>query len=307
MTLLGLTRKVKSAFGYFKKTNDTTTRFRDFCFHVLDLSQIQYEILINVLCLLTSMPADHIDEGPAYFFFKKIEKYEMISLSSLYSLRLVKGRTERYVAALSGPIRNDVLLGAKVVTVRRQNDLVYVDTDDGETRIFTKVLFACNADQALKLIECPTADEIRLLGAWRYNNGDVVLHSDHRVIPTGDLKGLFNFTYLSDENGSVNSSVSGYVSPNLIATQYPNFPIRADSIVYKAKLRTPIFDRHTIPTIAELPSLNGVLNSYFCGSHFGFGLHEDAIESAAKACKLLGVDFDDVFVDESAKGFLRYG
>ena len=40
-------------------------------------------------------------------------------------------------------------------------------------------------------------------------------------------------------------------------------------------------------TIRELPSLNGVRNTYYCGSHFGFGLHEDAVTSALDAARRL--------------------
>ena len=32
-----------------------------------------------------------------------------------------------------------------------------------------------------------------------------------------------------------------------------------------------------------LASLNGVRNTYFCGSYFGFGFHEDAVRSSHEA------------------------
>jgi predicted NAD/FAD-binding protein len=41
-----------------------------------------------------------------------------------------------------------------------------------------------------------------------------------------------------------------------------------------------------------LPSLNGVKNTYYCGSHFGFGLHEDAVTSAIEVARKLDVPFD---------------
>jgi len=52
-----------------------------------------------------------------------------------------------------------------------------------------------------------------------------------------------------------------------------------------------LFDRASCPTIRELPSLNGINNTYYCGSHFGFGVHEDAVTSAIAAAKEMGVDF----------------
>ena len=53
-------------------------------------------------------------------------------------------------------------------------------------------------------------------------------------------------------------------------------------------LRTPIFDFDSVPTIRRLPELNGVQNSYFCGSYFGHGLHEDAVASAVNVARQLG-------------------
>ena len=41
----------------------------------------------------------------------------------------------------------------------------------------------------------------------------------------------------------------------------------------------------------ELPSLNGVRHTYFCGSYFGYGFHEDAVRSGVAVANLLGITF----------------
>ncbi|RME29118.1 MAG: NAD/FAD-binding protein, partial [Deltaproteobacteria bacterium] len=61
-------------------------------------------------------------------------------------------------------------------------------------------------------------------------------------------------------------------------------------VEFETVLRTPIFDFHSVPTIEKLPSLNGTLNTYYCGSHFGHGLHEDAVRSAVDVATMLGVE-----------------
>jgi predicted NAD/FAD-binding protein len=55
-------------------------------------------------------------------------------------------------------------------------------------------------------------------------------------------------------------------------------------------LRTPIFDFQSCATTARLPALNGVQNTYYCGSYFGYGLHEDAIRFAVEVARGLGVE-----------------
>jgi predicted NAD/FAD-binding protein len=39
-----------------------------------------------------------------------------------------------------------------------------------------------------------------------------------------------------------------------------------------------------------LPSLNGRKNTYFCGSYFGYGFHEDAVRSAVEIGKLFDIE-----------------
>ncbi len=54
--------------------------------------------------------------------------------------------------------------------------------------------------------------------------------------------------------------------------------------------RAPIFDFRSWATTGRLPQLNGVQNTYFCGSYFGHGLHEDAISSGLAVAEAMGVD-----------------
>jgi predicted NAD/FAD-binding protein len=91
-------------------------------------------------------------------------------------------------------------------------------------------------------------------------------------------------------NGSLWFEPSVPDTCDLIASQHPNFEIREDHIELDTVLRTPIFDFRSCATTARLPELNGVKNTYYCGSYFGYGLHEDAIRSAVDVTRRLGVE-----------------
>jgi predicted NAD/FAD-binding protein len=52
----------------------------------------------------------------------------------------------------------------------------------------------------------------------------------------------------------------------------------------------PIYDFASLATQAELKQLNGQRNTYFCGSYFGYGFHEDAVRSAVEVGSLFGID-----------------
>ena len=48
---------------------------------------------------------------------------------------------------------------------------------------FDDVVIAAHADQALAMLDEPTPEERRVLGAFRYSRNTAVLHSDHRLMP----------------------------------------------------------------------------------------------------------------------------
>jgi predicted NAD/FAD-binding protein len=52
----------------------------------------------------------------------------------------------------------------------------------------------------------------------------------------------------------------------------------------------PTFTFESTKTQHELPSLNGKSNTWFCGSYFGYGFHEDAVRSAVAVAKGFGIE-----------------
>lgn len=255
-------------------------------------------IFLCALCLMSSMDAPDILASPAWFFFEKLAvHHDVVSPRAVYSVRCVQGGTRRYVDALAATFRDRIELNSSIRAVTRSDDAVTLVMADGERRTFDHVVFACNADQALALLEKPTDDERRLLGAWRYRDGRVVVHTDASSFPARELTQAYTFLY-TERDGVFQTSVNGALwhEPQMpddspyFSSQHPNFPIRPETIELDTILRTPIFDAASCPTIRELPSLNGG-RTWYCGSHFGHGLHEDAVASAVAVADALGVPF----------------
>jgi predicted NAD/FAD-binding protein len=254
-------------------------------------------VFLCALCLLSSMDAEEVLDAPAGFFFGKIAAYsDVLSPRAAFSVRTLPGRTKSYVNALARSFEDRVMRETPVRAVQRGNDGVRVVSDSGE-EAFDKVIFACNADQALALLEEPTPLERELLSAWRYRDGRLVVHHDSAAFPRRELMQAYTFLYRR-RDGVLSTSVNGSLwfepgvprSCDLIASQHPNFPIRGDRIELDTVLRTPVFDARSCATTARLPALNGVRNTYYCGSHFGYGLHEDAVRSAADVARSLAAN-----------------
>lgn len=268
------------------------------CLRMMKMRHEAELILVCVLCLMSSMSCAEVLAAPAAFLVDKLRvHHDVVSPKFLYSVRTIKGGTGAYVSALAAHFADRIMYRSRIKNVSRSGDHVTLTFSDGTKKIFDAVVFACNADQALKLLKDPTPEERRLLGCWHYKEGRVVIHKDHARFPSKDLIQAYTYLYTGDAIGETETSVNGalwheaHVSEDCdyICTQHPNFPIRKDLVCFQAVLRTPIFDFKSVASIADLPTLNGVKNSYYCGSHFGHGLHEDAVSSALAVARQFGV------------------
>ncbi len=254
-----------------------------------------YSQLIFMLCLASSMFHDEVMAAPATFFVKKLRDH---MASGPTTFRYTPNRTKSYVEALSRPFCDRTVLGANIRRVVRNEAGVTLQMGDGQAQTFDKMVFACNADQALALLDAATDSERRLLGVWKYKDGLVVVHRDYTSFPRPGLLSLYEYLY-TDRNGRIETSINACYrfqpgvsrSNDLLGTQHPNFPIREDCVEFRKSFRTPIFDTESVQSIPQLPSLNGQRNTYYCGSHFGHGLHEDAVSSAIAVAGQLGVQW----------------
>ncbi len=252
-----------------------------------------YFRIVGIICLAASMFFEEVLDSPATFFFGKL-KHHFTSADFC----VLKEKTQSYVGALTESIKGEIIRNSTIESVGRSEKEASIQLTDGTTRKFNKVVFACNADQVLNLLETPTAEEIKLLGAWPYKDGLVVVHQDYSSFPKRSRLRMYDDLY-TRRGGIYETSINAVYGCQRgvpkdcrhLGTQHPNFPIDEELVEFKKVFRTPIYDPASFATTKLLPSLNGKMNSYYCGSHFGYGLHEDAVRSAVAVAAELGVQW----------------
>jgi len=74
----------------------------------------------------------------------------------------------------------------------------------------------------------------------------------------------------------------------LFVTLNPGHEPRASSIHRQFEYSHPLFDSDALAAQSELWRLQGQRNTWFCGSYFGYGFHEDALESGLWVAEALG-------------------
>jgi predicted NAD/FAD-binding protein len=205
----------------------------------------------------------------------------------------VHGGSAQYRDKLIAPFIQNIKISYGIKKVVRQNDKAVIITTEGSVKIYDKVIFACHADQALALLADPTEDEIRLLKNFQYQKNVATLHTDESIMPktkstwsawnyrVEKIKNEITTTTVYDMNilQQVSAIKNYYVSINDPGVINPK------KIIREINYEHPVFTPKTAKAQMELHKLNENGLSYFCGSYFRFGFHEDAFTSAIDLCR----------------------
>ena len=236
-----------------------------------------------------STPTAEVTAFPARAFLFFFRNHGLLDLWNRPTWRTVTGGSNSYVEAFKATFTGTIHLNTKIRRISRTEDGVQVQFADQHHAAFDQVVLATHADQALSLLSDPTPEETRLLGPWRYEENHTVLHTDLTVLPPMPRAwSCWNFR----REGSHSTPQPAYVTyaMNLLqglntSKQYLvtlNRPSAYDEkqIIARMVYHHPTYTHASMATQASLSHLNGVRNTWFCGSYFGYGFHEDAVRSS---------------------------
>lgn len=206
--------------------------------------------------------------------------------------RYVTGGSDGYVRAIADRLDAQLRLGNGVRSLRRSFGGVELRTDDGTTHAFDAVVVATHADQALALLEDPTDDERRALGAFEYTTNEAVLHTDSAQLPK-TLAARASWNYRLGDDGR--PTMTYYL--NRLQTLDGdtdwcltlNGDIADEHVIDRGTFEHPLYTVESARAQRELPSLSGVRRTWFAGAHHGNGFHEDGLASGVRAAESIGV------------------
>ena len=165
-------------------------------------------------------------------------------------------------------------------------------TVGGERRRFDKVVLATHADDALALLDDPSDEERRLLGAFTYAANDVVLHTDASRLPrTRAARASWNYRIGDDDRATLTYSLNRLqsIEGDVEYCVTLNEEIAEEHVIDRTILRHPQFTVAAAAAQRELPALSGRRHTLYAGAHHGNGFHEDGLASGVRAAELLGV------------------
>ena len=254
-----------------------------------------WHILPMASAIWSAAPAD-ILAYPAAAFIRFHDNHGLLQISGRPVWRTVSGGSVEYVSRLALPLAGRIRYGADVVCVLRTGSGAAVVDAKGGRDAFDHVVLACHADEALALLDRPTAEERALLGAFRYSRNLAFMHTDEGLMPNRRrVWSSWNFIG-GREPSAPQVSVTYWMNrlqnlptkTNIFVTLNPSRPPREEATIMTAAYDHPLFDAAALAAQKRLWRLQGARYVWFCGAYFGAGFHEDALQAGLAVAEQLG-------------------
>ncbi len=253
--------------------------------------------LLPMAAAIWSTSSADIRQYPARAFIQFCMNHGLLQLNDRPQWRTVVGGAREYVGRLRAQLRGTVFADCAVTTIDRQPKGVAVTSADGRVQHFDHVVLATHADQALALIKQPSPDEQRVLGAFRYAHNIAYLHTDASLMPRRRRAwASWNFLERGQADDHTALCVSYWMNrlQPLVSTQQwfvtlnpPHAPA-SHATHYNTSYQHPQFDHAAIAAQRALWDIQGTQRSWFCGSYWGYGFHEDGLQAGLLVAEQLG-------------------
>ncbi len=256
--------------------------------------------IVPLGCAIWSASQTDLLGMPMQFFARFFANHGFLQVDERSAWRVVRGGSMSYIEPLVAPFRQNVRLASPVVAIRRLADGPEIKTRGGRWERFDAVVLAVHSDQALAMLTDPSPSESSILGAIAYQPNDVVLHTDTRVLPKNsraraswnafsprEPQQACSLTYDMNRLQSLDAPETFCVTLNRRAA------IDASKIIASDAFSHPRFTAEAVRAQARHAEINGQQNTYYCGAYWGYGFHEDGVNSALRIGEMFGRGLDD--------------
>ena len=263
--------------------------------------------------------ATNVFDMPAALFSRYLEFFDIESATPMQTW---DQGTRRIYEHLSAGVRDMIYLNRPVRKVYRRQSCVIVEDEAGEQESFDDVIFACNANQTLMILDQPTLLERFILSSVRYESelhNHAIVHSDASVLPDNEVKPLTTRSNHIEQYGARPDNYEiTYIMHNqqpwagesdlpCLVTYNPISPIDESKIVQRRWFQHVVHDvRHVVLLVNLFRAIQGKRRTWHCGAHTLINSQETCFITGLAAARQLGADypFDDV---EAKQWFNHYG
>jgi len=148
-----------------------------------------------------STTAEKTTEMPAVFYIRFFQNHGLLQINNRPQWRVIKDGSKSYIEKIKLGFEKQIKLSAPVKKIIRYKDEVEIFFGkNGEcSNKFDKVIIATHSDQALQMLEEPSAKEKEILGSLPYQENEALLHTDESILPR-NKQTWSSWNYLLNEN-----------------------------------------------------------------------------------------------------------
>jgi predicted NAD/FAD-binding protein len=254
--------------------------------------------LLPICGAIWSTPPAGIRNFPARALVRFFRNHALLGATGQHQWWTVDGGSVEYLRRLEHALRGRgvaIRTGTPVSGIMRDGSQVTVHGPAGTGAPFDQVILACHADQALRLLGQPSAQERAALSAIKFQDNRMVLHRDARQMPrrkaawsswvykadTTRPETAIGVTYWMNRLQNIPDSDPMFVSLN------PSTEVPEHLIYDQTTFRHPVFDTGALTAQRQLQGLQGQNRTWFAGAWTRHGFHEDGFASAARIARLM--------------------
>ena len=248
---------------------------------------IEYHI-IPMVAAIWSMPFEKAKDMPLKLFLNFFTNHGLFKLKNRPQWYTVTNRSRTYVNKVLEKISGEVFKNYKVSKILRSENNVRISIGN-EYLDYDHVILASHADQSLKILEEPTSEEVKILKKFSYVSNKAYLHIDDNLMPFRK-SAWSSWNSITRDNQTcitywLNKLQNLKATKNYFLTLNPVEQINNNKILKKIDFTHPFLNNENVKLQNDLHKLQGKKRTWFCGSYFGYGFHEDGLKSSIELFK----------------------
>ena len=288
---------------------------------VLNLGRFSADFRYKILkpMFVNFLMATNVFDMPASLFSRYLEFFD---IETATPMRTWDHGSWRIYEEMSAGFSDKIFIGRPVRKVYRFPSEILVEDEYGVKESYDEVVFACNANQTLMILDEPTFLESSLLSSVRYESelhNHAVIHSDASVLPDNEAEPLKSRSnHIRQYGPRPDNYEITYIMHNqqpwarlsdkpCLVTYNPASPIDESKVVGKRWFQHIVHDvRHVTLLIHSFRFIQGRRRTWHCGAHTLINSQETCFVSGLAVARQIGADYP--FRDsEARKWFNFYG
>jgi uncharacterized protein len=244
---------------------------------------------------LWSADPERFGEFPLQTFVRFFKNHGFLDIRNPFPWRVISGGSKRYVEKLTAGFADRIRTNTPVTGIQRFEDRVEVTDCSGEKAFYDQVILAVHSDQAMALLKDVTPAERDILGAIPYQENDTVLHTDARILPERRwIWASWNYLIPKEKKNRAVLTYDMNILQTLQASREFCVTLNGSDAIDPASIKARFIYDHPVFTIRapevqkRHAEISGIHRTHFCGSYWGYGFHEDGVNSALKVARWFG-------------------